>query len=107
MRLRHVFWRATNTSASWRPPGRSTIVPICSSSSVARRVFDLATPYLLFASGDAWSGAAGHSRTRRHAHFTTTQRYMQLTPGALDHANGLLESINAAKFGDIVETGQA
>jgi site-specific recombinase XerD len=42
-----------------------------------------------------------------HAHFATTQRYMHLSPAALDRAIDLLESKTALKRGDIGETGQA
>jgi site-specific recombinase XerD len=42
-----------------------------------------------------------------HAHVTTTQRYMHLSPAALDRTIELLESNHAEKFGDILETGQA
>jgi hypothetical protein len=38
---------------------------------------------------------------------TTTQRYMHLSPAALDRTIELLESNNAEKFGDMLETGQA
>jgi hypothetical protein len=40
-----------------------------------------------------------------HAHVTTTQRYMHLSPAALDRAIDLLnEGRAAAKFGDMLET---
>jgi hypothetical protein len=39
-----------------------------------------------------------------HAHFTTTQRYMHLSPAALDRAIDLLEPHSVEDFGDIVET---
>ena len=42
-----------------------------------------------------------------HARFTTTQRYMHLSPAALDRAIDLLESFNATKCGGIVETASA
>jgi integrase len=41
-----------------------------------------------------------------HAHFTTTQRYMHLSPAALDRAIDLLEGETATKCGDIVETAR-
>jgi site-specific recombinase XerC len=41
-----------------------------------------------------------------HAHFATTQRYMHLSPAALDRAIDLLESKIAGTCGDIGETGQ-
>ena len=39
-----------------------------------------------------------------HAHVTTTQRYMHLSPAALDRAIDLLESHSSTTCGDIVET---
>jgi hypothetical protein len=38
-----------------------------------------------------------------HAHFTTTQRYMHLSPAALDRAIDLLEGHTSPKIGDILE----
>lgn len=39
-----------------------------------------------------------------HAHITTTQRYMHLSPAALDQAIGLLEQKNDTNRGEILET---
>jgi integrase len=42
-----------------------------------------------------------------HAHLTTTQRYMHLSPAALDRAIDLLEAGTMPHSGDMVETGRA
>jgi site-specific recombinase XerD len=42
-----------------------------------------------------------------HAHVTTTQRYMHVSPAALDGAIDLLEMHTPQIFGAMVETAQA
>lgn len=42
-----------------------------------------------------------------HAHITTTQRYMHLSPAALDQAITLLEGNGREYRGDMVETRRA
>ncbi|MFY0528987.1 tyrosine-type recombinase/integrase [Archangium gephyra] len=42
-----------------------------------------------------------------HESFTTTQRYMHLTPAAKDAAISLLDAVGAQLSGDMLETGSA
>jgi hypothetical protein len=53
-------------------------------------------------------GAESDSELAGHAHVTTTQRYMHLSPAAIESAIRLLDRPVSEKFrGDILETGEA
>lgn len=66
-----------------------------------------APAHLLFASRDAWRTGEGDSGLSRSPSLTTTQRYMHLSPAAVEGAIRLLEQPAPHRNGDIVETMEA
>ena len=79
---------------------------LASSEAVAGRRAHPAA-HVLFAFGDARAPSRAIQEVAGHRELGMTQRYMHLSPAALDSAIRLLDQPFAVQnFGDIVETGR-